>query len=697
MIVGEWDGGGIRTTHPLFSNRVTQIDVPQGYSDHAIHVGGTIIGTGDVAGGGAKGMAPEAELHAYDWFSDSSEMISAAANGLLVSNHSYGSNIDNLDLWQLGYYDGTARGIDNISYNAPYYLSVWSAGNDRQSGANTGDGGYDYLHGNGLSKNSLVVAATLQVLNYTSPSSVIMSSFSSWGPADDGRIKPDISAKGVAMYSSVGTSGYANYSGTSMASPSVAGSIILLQQHYNNIYGEFMLSSTLRGLALHTADEAGVAPGPDYRFGWGLLNIEKAANVISENGITSRIIEEEISSGDVFTFAVQADGSDDLEVSLTWTDLPGNILPPGNEDVSTPSLINDLDLRVSKDGGETYFPWKLDPANFSAAATTGDNNVDNIEKIQIPGATGEYIVKVSHKGVLTNGVQAFSVIVSGINSEEFNVSSTDGLLQACASDNSADFVIDLGFNEGSAENINFTVSGLPSGTSGSFNPGSLNTDGSTTLTLEGISGLATGEYPFIVTAEGASESVNLFLGLKILGDVVPTIDLNLPSDGTIDLPIAYTFMWEAGDNTVDSYDFELGRNADFTNVSWSENTTVPQIFIAPLVEGATYYWRVRANTACAVGAYSEEYSFVVAGVLGVNDLEIEGLVAYPNPTTNILNIEANSVISSIEVMNVLGQTLYSEITNKNATQINLSAFQTGNYFVRVTSDNNTNVLQIIKQ
>jgi hypothetical protein len=459
-----------------------------------------------------------------------------------------------------------------------------------------------------------------------------------------------------------------------------------------------MKSATLRGLTLHTADEAGTTPGPDYRFGWGLINVEKAANVISKVGVSSTIVEDELEGGDVYTFTVQAGGSEDLVVSLTWTDLPGTLLPGGPEslDDSTPMLVNDLDLRVSKDGGATYFPWKLDPSDFYAPATTGDNLVDNIEKIEIPNASGEYIIRVSHKGVLAEGLQAFSVIVSGTDNEEFNVSSHDGLLQACAEDGSADFDIDLGFNEGFSDTINFTVSGLPSGTSGSFSPSSLNNEGSTILTVDGINGLSAGEYPFVVTSAGSSESVYLHLTLKILGDIVPAIGLASPEDNAVDIPLAYNFTWGAGDNTVVSYDFELGRNADFTNISFWETTTVPTVFIAPMVEGATYYWRVRANTACATGEFSEGYSFVVAGVLGVNDLTIEGLVAYPNPTTNILNVEANQVIDKVEVLNILGQTLINEEVGLNASKIDLSALQAGNYFVRVTAENTSNVIQVIK-
>ncbi len=84
--------------------------------------------------------------------------------------------------------------------------------------------------------------------------------------------------------------------------------------------------------------------------------------------------------------------------------------------------------------------------------------------------------------------------------------------------------------------------------------------------------------------------------------------------------------------------------------------------------------------------------------LSITDNDFENsFIAYPNPTSNILNVEVASVISSVEVLNILGQSLYSETTNTNTTQIDLSAFPTGNYFVRVTVDNNTIVLQIIKQ
>lgn len=440
MTIHEWDGGGVLTTHQEYGGRVVQGDGVTSTHYHSTHVAGTLIASGVSAN--AKGMAPAASLRAFDWNSDEAEMASEAANNnALVSNHSYGfgrgweydgaswvwygsTSVSTLEDYLFGFYDSQAQSWDNIAYNAPYYLIVKSAGNDRDDGPGSGtypdDGPYDCISHAGVAKNILTVGAVGDIAGgYTQPSDVIMSSFSSWGPADDGRIKPDIVANGTGLYSTDNghDADYTSLSGTSMSSPSAAGSLILLQEYYEDLNGpgNYMLSSTLKALVIHTADEAGTADGPDYEYGWGLMNTEKAADVISDDIGMNTIEENLLVNGGSYQRTVTALGGVPLKVSIVWTDVPGSPVV-ASLDPTDLMLVNDLDLRLTE-SANTYYPWKLDGTNPANAATrNGENNVDNVELVCVdnPTAGVQYTIIVDHDGALNGGSQAFSLIVTGV-------------------------------------------------------------------------------------------------------------------------------------------------------------------------------------------------------------------------------------------------------------------------------------------
>jgi hypothetical protein len=433
MIAGVWDGDAIRTTHQEFQGRVINKDgvaftTFNDNSDHGTHVAGTIIAAG--LNINVKGAAYEGNAWGNDWNSDVSELASQAAEGLLVSNHSYGPNAEFLSTWQFGAYNLTSRFFDQVAFQAPFLQIVKSAGNDRGTPSYSGKGGYDLLTSASLSKNILTVGAVQQVSNYTGPSSVIMSTFSSYGPADDGRVKPDIVAKGVDVLStsSFSDTGTTTKSGTSMSSPSAASGILLLQQYYEELNDNFMRASTVKGLVIHTAREAGLQPGPDASFGWGLMDVRASALLIAAEGTASVIEENVLSQGNSYSFDVNSDGVNELVATISWTDPAGIVVNFGTIDVQTPILVNDLDLRIIKNA-EVFLPWKLSATAYASSATKGDNTVDNVEKVQVPNAAGTYTVTVTHKGNLQGGNQNYSLIVSGIddilsiaNNEKLNYS-----------------------------------------------------------------------------------------------------------------------------------------------------------------------------------------------------------------------------------------------------------------------------------
>jgi hypothetical protein len=426
MTVHVWDGGLARPGHVEYdgtggNNRFTVGDTSNDLNFHGAHVTGTIINSG--VDSSAKGMAPQANAFGYDWNSDLSEATNAASNGMLLSNHSYGYRSDLIDDSWFGNYIQDSKDWDELMYNAPYYLMVVAAGNDGNDSSSNGNplngnSQFDKLSGHATSKNNLVIANGQDAnISFTGELiSVSRNSSSSEGPTDDFRIKPDLMGNGTGLLSTVASSdvAYSVLTGTSMASPNVCGSLLLLQQYYNQENGDFMKSSTLKGLALHTADDVDIA-GPDATTGWGLMNSKFAAETITKNNKESLILEDQLLDGETFTTKIKSDGINPLVISISWTDKEGfynsAFSIPNN---TAPKLINDLDIRITKDT-DTYHPWKLTGLDTNTNSIGTDNNVDPYERVDITGASGIYTITISHKGTLVDGLQNFSLIATGLD------------------------------------------------------------------------------------------------------------------------------------------------------------------------------------------------------------------------------------------------------------------------------------------
>jgi hypothetical protein len=359
-----WDASSALTTHQEYGGRVTTKDGSGATSDHSSHVVGTVCAAGIDAA--AKGMAPAVRVDSYDWDNDSGEMtargaaVPGEAGMLNISSHSYGINAGwvytqtPVYTWygagttaagyedHFGQYNTYARDIDVLAYSLPYYLIFWAAGNDRSDNPATGNavalspggasvsydpalhppgdrtykGGYDTVSYEGLGKNVLTVGALTDAVSggLRSPGSALMTSFSSWGPTDDGRIKPDVVANGYYLRSTsyAGDTSYSTMSGTSMATPSAAGSAHLLVHLFHTLFtNQVMRASTLKALLIHTADDKGNA-GPDYEYGWGLINGSQPFSLI-----LSGVTPSQRAPAPVLTASSPSSGVGTLDFSLS--------------------------------------------------------------------------------------------------------------------------------------------------------------------------------------------------------------------------------------------------------------------------------------------------------------------------------------------------------------------------------------------
>src|SRR5690606_35805736 len=271
---------------------------------------------------------------------------------------------------------------------------------------------------------TIVVASTKGTENFSevaTPTSPVnfLSIFSSWGPTDDFRIKPDIAAKRDQVYSltNTGVTATAIMSGTSMAAPAVTGVVVLWQHYFKQLFGQYMRTATVRAIMAHSAREAGEAEGPHYKFGWGLINADGGAQVMREKSQDlAALAELTMNQGESLNYEFEYNGNQPLIATIAWNDPAGSAL--NATDSVLASLVNNLDIKVvNMDTNQEFFPWALNHnwnSSGSSIATRMVNSRDNIERVNVNSTVpGNYKVVVTHKGNLKNGEQDFSLIISG--------------------------------------------------------------------------------------------------------------------------------------------------------------------------------------------------------------------------------------------------------------------------------------------
>ncbi|MFK7970789.1 MAG: S8 family serine peptidase, partial [Bacteroidia bacterium] len=294
---------------------------------------------------------------------------------------------------------------DQSVLDFPGLMHVFSTGNSGRSncGYGAGAGWGNITGGHKQGKNVISVANA----NHED----VISNSSSRGPAHDGRIKPDITAKGTAVYSTTDQSntGYNTKSGTSMACPHVAASLAQLYQAYRELNSvTYPPSDLMKGVILNTADDKGNT-GPDFIYGWGRINNLRAVKVLENR----QYFQDSIANGgaNTHTLTFPADVRE-AKIMIYWHDAAAAA-------GATTALVNDLDMSITTPNSTTLLPWILNPDSgfVQLAATNGVDHLNNMEQIVIanPG-TSAYTIDIDGFNV-PMGTQKYWIVYDYIFDE----------------------------------------------------------------------------------------------------------------------------------------------------------------------------------------------------------------------------------------------------------------------------------------
>ena len=345
--------------------------------NHGDHVTGIVMGAGNLDPL-ARGNAPGCDVIAFDvWDAVDNSPTTHVQDSVMITTTSYGNGCN------AGYTSYASLADQTVRQN-PSLIHVFSAGNSGTTdcGFGAGNNWGNITGGIKIGKNVIAVG-NLNAIDGLAGSS-------SRGPSGDGRIKPDVCAKGTSVFSTYANNAYASISGTSMAAPGVAGTLATLYQAYKDLNGgQIPESPLIKACLMNTAEDLG-NPGPDFKFGFGRINALRAVKTLEQNRYSSDIVTQ----GGQLTHAVTVPpGTTELRAMLYWLDWEGS---PG----ANFALVNNLDFSVSNPIGATFLPWILDPTpnpiTLDLPAVRGIDVTNNVEQITIPNPVpGTYTLTVN--------------------------------------------------------------------------------------------------------------------------------------------------------------------------------------------------------------------------------------------------------------------------------------------------------------
>ena len=342
------------------------------------------------------------------------------ALGARISSNSWGADTGGAYNTDCQEYDALVR---DAQPGAPYagnqeMITIFAAGN-AGSGSNTvgSPGGAKNVISVGAAENyrpTWLDGCKVGPTGADNAQDII--SFSSRGPMDDQRVKPDIVAPGTHIqgaasqdpgyngigvcdpYTPTGQTLYAASSGTSHSTPAIAGAASLLYRYYQDNFGGQPPSPAMTKAYMVNATRYLTGTGandtlPSNSQGYGEINLGVAFDGVKRLTVDqSRIFS---STGEVYQLqGVVVNTSKPFRVTLAWTDAPG--LPTGN------AYVNNLDLAATV-GGQTFLGNRFSGATSITGGSADPRN--NVESVFLPaGTSGAFTVVITATNIAGDGV-----------------------------------------------------------------------------------------------------------------------------------------------------------------------------------------------------------------------------------------------------------------------------------------------------
>ena len=436
--------------HIDFHGRMSQDVSSDGGINHADGVSGIFAGAGNLDPR-MRGMAAGAYVYVINYQPDflDNTLPLHIDNGVLVTNTSYSNGCN-------AGYTAAAQTVDQQLHEYPTFLHVFSAGNSNgaECGYGAGDQWGNITGGHKQSKNSIATA------NLYADASLENSS--SRGPAYDGRLKPDISANGQNQYSTAPDNEYYSFGGTSGAAPGIAGVTAQLHQAFSEANpGQIAEGALLKAILLNTANEIG-NPGPDFKYGWGIVNAYRAALAIEEGRYFEGVIDQD--GVNTHQISIPA-GVKKARVMVYWNDKEGS-------ELAFKALVTNLDIELADTDGAIYQPLVLNstpnPALLDLPAVPGTDSLNNMEQVSLTGpAPGDYTLKVDGTEVPFPGQKYWvtydftydEITVTYPNGGEGLVPSETEYIHWDAYGNQGNFLVEYSTDNGTTWNTAATLSG----------------------------------------------------------------------------------------------------------------------------------------------------------------------------------------------------------------------------------------------